>query len=170
MSRRRDTKAVTTNGRTLVELRRLGYVAQIVEKRVPRRRITVDFHGFADVHAMKFGEPFLLVQATDLSVSNYRHHIKSIFGLRWNTKTNRFVEDFTPLGGGDIINPVELWLQCGGRLEVWAWPELILGQPRGKDRPERTEIRLDAFDDKGMIVLKLNVEDRIKTAKQTVTA
>ena len=49
--------------RSLAHLRKLGYLAEVVEKRVPKVFITRDLFGFIDVLAIREGE-VLGVQAT----------------------------------------------------------------------------------------------------------
>ena len=158
---------MSPTARTLAELRSLGYMAQVVERFLPNTHNRVDVWGFGDVIAMKRDQKVLLVQCTTMGEKNKR--IKKIFGLRWNTLTHKFEDPFTPFREG-IVNPAEEWLNCVGAIEVWGWKKYIRGERKGgRWRLERTEIRLDPFEG-GMTVLKLNVEDRINTAKQTVTA
>jgi hypothetical protein len=52
--------------RSLAHLRRLGYVAEVVEQRV-HRFVTRDFLGVIDVLGVKPGEPLVGVQATSTS-------------------------------------------------------------------------------------------------------
>ena len=158
---------MSPNARTLAELRRLGCLAQGVQRYIRQAKISVDLWGFADYIAMTPENKLLLVQATDMA--HHAERIKKIFGLRWNTETHKFLEQFTPFREG-IVNPAEEWLKCGGAIEVWGWRKLIRGERKGgRWRVERTEIRLDSFED-GMTVLKLNVEDRIAVSKETAVA
>jgi hypothetical protein len=85
--------------RTLQRLRRLGYMAGVVERFVPHpapghRR---DFIGCVDVLAFKVGEPLLAVQAT--SIANTSARVKKAAAL-----------------------PVlATWIRCGHSFQVWGW-------------------------------------------------
>jgi hypothetical protein len=84
--------------RTLQLLRREGYTADVVERRLPRCFITRDFLGAFDVLAVRADLPGVLgVQTT--SASNHAAR-----------------------AGKLLANPLlRAWLGAGNRAEVWSW-------------------------------------------------
>lgn len=66
---------MTPTQRSLAHLRKLGYLAAVVEKRIPRVFITRDLFGFVDIVALADGVT-LAVQTT--SGSNVASRIKKI--------------------------------------------------------------------------------------------
>ena len=94
--------SMTPTGRTLVSLRRAGFMADICERWIPHANIRRDLYGLADVLAVHpTRREFLLVQATSAG------HV----GDRLARARSR-----PELGA---------WLRAGGRFEVWG-----LGQTR----------------------------------------
>jgi hypothetical protein len=88
----------TTTKRTLGHLRKLGFVADVVERRLPGCFVTRDLFGFADVLGVHPGDHVvLLVQTT--SASNF-------------AKRLRHVRESPAL---------PLLLDAGVRIEVWGW-------------------------------------------------
>lgn len=59
----RKSKGTSPTQRTLKHMRGLGYLAEVVEKRLPRVFITKDLYGFIDVLAVK-GEDIVGIQTT----------------------------------------------------------------------------------------------------------
>lgn len=87
---------MSPTARTLAELRRLGYVAEVVERWIPRTKIRVDLFGTIDVVAVREGE-CLGVQATSGSNAAAR------------------------LNKAKAEPRLAAWLRAGCRFEVWSW-------------------------------------------------
>jgi hypothetical protein len=81
-------------------LRRDGYAVAVAERWIPQAGIRKDLFGFADIVAIKAGEPILAVQAT--SADNVAARL---------TKARSLPE-------------LRTWLQAGGRFEVWGWRKI----------------------------------------------
>jgi hypothetical protein len=96
---------MSPTARTLTRLRRLGYIAGVVERFVahPPPGHRRDFIGCVDVLGFKVGEPLLAVQAT--SIANTSARVKKAVAL----------------------SSLAVWLAAGNRFEVWGW-----GQRGGK--------------------------------------
>ena len=86
----------TPTARTLAELRRAGYLAEVVEKRLPKCFITRVLFGCIDVLAVRAGE-VLAVQTT--SGSNAAARVKKALALP----------------------QLRTLLESGIRFEVWSW-------------------------------------------------
>ena len=89
--------AKTPTARTLAYLRDAGYLAEVVERRLPRCIVTVDLFNIADVFALMPNEPPLLVQCT--TGSNAAARVKKILAAPHLRKV----------------------LASGVAVEVWAW-------------------------------------------------
>lgn len=88
---------MSPTARSLVELRRLGYLAAILERWNPFAKIRQDLFGFADLLAVKEGESIPAIQtATGANASARIHKIAA-------------------------SEPARTWLRCGHGLEIWAW-------------------------------------------------
>lgn len=96
-------KGKSPTARSLERLRAEGYVAEVVEKTIPRCFIKKDFIGFIDIIAFKPGE-IIGVQAT--SGSNHAARRTKILES----------ENFPA------------WLQAGGHVEVWSWTKPKTGR------------------------------------------
>lgn len=83
--------------RTLQECRRLGWIAQVVEHRVPRLWITRDLFGVIDVVALTDTGEILGIQAC--------------VGASHAARRDKILAELRALR----------WLECRGRLEVWSW-------------------------------------------------
>jgi hypothetical protein len=89
---------VTPTGRTLNELRRLGFTAEVVERWLPRANLRKDLFGCADVLAARSADRLLLlIQATS-----------------WPNVAARVAKSQRSAG-------LAAWLRSGGRFEVWGW-------------------------------------------------
>ena len=97
---------MTPTAMTLTALRKLGFVAEKVEQRlpIPGRYVTRDMGGFADGLAWKAGEKILAWQAT--SGPNVAAHVNKV-------QDNQKLRE---------------WLLAGARFEIWGWR---LCGPRG---------------------------------------
>lgn len=104
----------TPTQRTLEALRRNGYIAEVVEKRLPRGFVTRDLFGCIDILAVKPGEPVLGVQATTRSNQAARYH-KSI-----------------------AVPELRPWLAAGCVFEIWGW---ALAGARGKRKLWQPAVR-----------------------------
>lgn len=83
--------------RSLQLLRHEGYIAEVVERRLPRCFITRDFLGCIDIIGCKSGSPILGIQATTgANAAARRTKALALPGLR-------------------------VWLEAGGAFAVWAW-------------------------------------------------
>jgi hypothetical protein len=93
---------MSPTARTLAELRKQGWKAQVVEKWIPQTRTRSDLFGIIDILAIR-GTETLGVQAT--SVGNQTARMKKLEnseGARW-------------------------WLDGGSRrLEVWGWGKKLV--------------------------------------------
>jgi hypothetical protein len=89
---------MTPTGRTPAHLRRLGYVADVCERWLPRVNRRRDLFGFADVTAVPLRESgVLLVQVT--TTAHVAHRL---------AKARSKPE-------------LAVWLRAGGTFEVWGW-------------------------------------------------
>ena len=89
--------AASPSARTLGLLRKEGYMAGTVERRLPRGFTTVDLFGCIDILAVRPGSPVLGVQATSQSNTSARFK-KSI-----------------------AVPQLRIWLEAGCVFEVWGW-------------------------------------------------
>lgn len=110
--------------RTLALLRRNGYMAEVVEKRLPRGFVTRDLFGCIDVLAVRPGSPVLGVQATSRTNQSARYH-KAV-----------------------AIAELRTWLEAGCQFEVWGW---ALAGPRGKRKLWTPSIRAVTLADIGAV-------------------
>jgi hypothetical protein len=97
--------AASPSQRTLALLRKEGFIAQVVEKKIPYSHISQDLFGCIDILAIKAGEPVLAIQATSRANQSARYK-KAV-----------------------AIPALRVWLQTGSRFQVWGW---ALTGPRGK--------------------------------------
>jgi hypothetical protein len=137
-----QTVSLTPKARTLARLRRLGYLADVCERWLPRAHRRRDLFGLADVIAVHRREPgVLLVQAT----------------------TAAHAPDRLARARGRPELPA--WLRAGGAFEVWGWakrggrwhvrrvaarpgdlaPVELSALPRGR-RPRKGERQRGLFD------------------------
>jgi hypothetical protein len=87
----------TPTARTLRRLRRAGWTAAVVERWNPFGGVRQDLFGFADVLAVREGEPPLLIQTT--SASNLAARVAKA-----------------------LARPeLRTWLATGSRFEAWGW-------------------------------------------------
>jgi hypothetical protein len=90
----------TPTSRTLQLLRREGYLAETVEKWIPRIERRRDLFGFSDVLAVHpAARLFLLVQVT--SLGHVADRLKKVQGR----------------------SETALWLRAGGRVEIHGWAQ-----------------------------------------------
>lgn len=83
--------------RTLQRLKQIGFMAHVVEKRIPFRNTTVDAYNFGDVLACRPGVGIVLIQAT--SGTNHAARKAKI-----------------------LAEPkAATWIASGGIVELWSW-------------------------------------------------
>lgn len=121
--------------RTLAELRRLGYTAQVVERWNQYAGVRQDLFGVIDVLAIRQGE-ILGVQAC--SGSNHAARVAKI-----------------------MREPKALaWIEAGGKLQVWSWQKR---GPRGKRKLwglRRSDFSRDLT---GKIIVAMNWGEELET-------
>lgn len=102
--KKRRRKGVSPTARTLAECRKRGWIAQVVERTIPRKFIKQDLFGCIDIVAIT-PEGILGIQAAAGSRQDGR-------------------------GGGDhathrtkiLAEPrIVAWLRAGARFELWSW-------------------------------------------------
>jgi hypothetical protein len=92
---------MTPTARTLAALRKLGYLAAVVEKWLPRIKRRQDLFGFGDVLAVHPGDRvFMIVQATT--------------GSNVASRLNK----------ARALPALTTWLGAGGTFEVWGWKKM----------------------------------------------
>lgn len=96
MAKSKHKGSVSPSARSLKELRRLGYIGQSVEKRIPFKFITQDYIHCIDIIAFREGE-VIGVQATS--------------GAHVAERINKAL----------AIPELVGWLKAGCKFEVWGW-------------------------------------------------
>lgn len=87
-----------STARALIECRRRGWTAGLVERRLPRTWTTVDFLGFADVLALD-GEPGVYAIQACGGGSDASKHVANL----------------------ETIPELRLWLERGNRCAIWSF-------------------------------------------------
>jgi hypothetical protein len=92
--------SISPTARSLVECRKRGWQAQVVEQTIPRTFIKRDLFGFIDIVAIVPGRGLVGIQATGGTNSgNHNMRVKKI-----------------------LAEPrAAQWLHAGGSIEVWSW-------------------------------------------------
>lgn len=85
--------------KTMKELKKLGFTAHIVEKKIPYSFISVDCFGVGDILAMREGIGIVLIQATTNTGGQHTKHLAKCYAEE----------------------KLKTWLLCGGRFEIWSW-------------------------------------------------
>lgn len=99
---KRKSKAASPTARTLAECRRRGWLAGVVERRLPKQFVTVDLFGFIDIVALDGRPGVLAIQATGETASgNVSLRLRKIREER--------------------ADNARAWLAAGNRIEVWGW-------------------------------------------------
>lgn len=124
---RKRPKSVSPTTRTLHELRKLGFTAERVEQRVPipnaKFAPTRDFINVIDLIAFRPGVGIIGIQAT--SDSNHAARME---------KARK-----EPM--------LQIWLESGGRFEVWSW-----GLRGARGEPKRWTLRREELKSDGRSV------------------
>lgn len=121
---KKKPKAKLPGARTMEAMRKEGFTCGRVEHWNSHCNIMQDLFGFADLIAMRAGAGIIAVQATsDQSGGHGNARIAKI-----------------------MAEPrAKIWLQSGGRIQVFAWRKLSRGMVREKWVPKVTEITLKDF-------------------------
>lgn len=122
--KRKRKKSTSPTQRTLAELRKRGWTAQVVERRLPRTFTTVDLFGVIDVVA---------IAPTDLRLDGKR---SGIVGIQATTGSNH-----ASRRDKILLEPrAKAWIEAGGILELWSW------SARGAQGKRRKwTLRVEAF-------------------------
>jgi len=113
--------------RTLKSLLEQGYTAGVVERWIPIPKLPggglrKDLFGFGDIVACR--DHILLVQCTS--------------GVNVNKRLAKIMDE--------CRDPAKVWLECGGRIEVWGWRELKVKVNRRSWQPRIVSITLEDLD------------------------
>jgi len=111
--------------RTVQELKRTGWTAQIVEKWIPQAKRRVDLFGVGDVLAIREGQAPLMVQTTTGD-----HVAARILKAKAEPR-------------------LVLWLRCGCSFEVWGWRK---GGPMGSRKLWTLTVRHLVLGEGGEII------------------
>ncbi len=109
----------TPTARTLAELRRLGYLAEVVERRLPRCFITKDLFGIIDVLAIREGE---------------------VLGVQCTSGSNLAARVTKALATPELRN----WFAAGCAFEACGWRKSVRS---GRWELTRRPLTLDDFTD-----------------------
>lgn len=100
-AKKRKSKGASPTSRSLAVCRKRGWLADVVERRLPRGFVTQDLFGFIDAVALD-GRPGILgIQATGDSSGNVAARITKIATERRAAAV--------------------AWLEAGNRVQVWGW-------------------------------------------------
>lgn len=129
--KRKRKKSKLPSARTLQECRRRGWIAGIVERRIPfprPRGTTIDLLGVIDIVALDIAAPIgqrtIGIQATTGNGGRHAEHRTKI-----------------------LAEPRALtWLQAGNRLELWSW---ALQGARGKRKTYTLRVEAFSLEDWG---------------------
>jgi hypothetical protein len=103
---------MSPTARSLVELRRRGAIAAVVERWVPGARARRDFLGFAEVLAIERGRP----------------GVQAIPACTVGNRSKRLAR----LATEPVRGHVRAWVGAGNRLAVWGW-----AKPGGRGERKR---------------------------------
>lgn len=120
---RKRKKAVPTTARTLAECRRRGWIAGVVERRIPfpkPRGTKIDLFGVIDVVAIAPGVKGVIgIQSTaNIGGHHAKHRDKILAELR-----------------------ARQWLEAGNRLELWTW-----AKQGARGKAKRWTLRVEVFE------------------------
>jgi hypothetical protein len=119
--KKKRKKPFSATARALEDLRALGFIAAVVEKRLPHCFRTKDCFGFGDILAVRPGIGVVLIQATAGDGGNHAARRSKLVAL----------------------DEARVWLESGGLIEIWSYRK---GGAAGKRKTyalRREEIRLD---------------------------
>ena len=94
---------MSPTARTLAKLRQSGWVAEVVEKTIPRINIKKDLFNCIDIIAIRENRPVLAIQATTMD-----HRMERV-------------------RKSESLDSTKVWLSTGSRFQVWCWRRLKSG-------------------------------------------
>lgn len=122
---KKKPKAKLPGARTMEHMCKDGFTVAMVERWNPHAMVRQDMFGFCDIVAMRAGAGIIAVQACAMG-----------------SRTARIAKI--------LAEPrAKIWLQSGGRIQVFAWRKLTRGMVREKWVPKVTEITLKDFGFEG---------------------
>jgi hypothetical protein len=117
---------MTPTARTLDHLRRAGFIAEVVERWIPRANIRKDFLGCVDIIAFHRSRPGIVgVQAT--SLPNVAARL---------TKAKGRPE-------------LAAWLRAGGQFQVWGW-----AMHTGRWTPKVVEVQASDLNTQAVVIVQ----------------
>lgn len=105
MTASRKSRGPSPTARTLAECRRRGWIAQVVERRLPRMFVTQDLFGCIDVVAVA-----LVAQGPNSAR-------RRVIGIQVCAGT-----DHAKRRAKVLAEPrIRQWLEAGAHMEIWSW-------------------------------------------------
>lgn len=131
--RKKRSKGKSPTARTLDELRKRGWTAQIVERRMPRTFTTVDLFGVIDLVA--------LVPPIDPDGNGW-FDPGAILGIQATTGPHH-ADRRTKI----LAEPrAKEWVEAGGRLEIWTWSKRVAMRKDGsKAKMPKWTLRVETY-------------------------
>lgn len=120
-------KSTSPTARTLAECRRRGWIAGVVERRIPFPKpqgTTIDLFGVIDVVAIAAPDDELLGHPTIVGIqatASAAHHAH---------RRDKILSEPRMIA----------WLEAGARLELWSWSK------RGRGKAKRWTLRVERFE------------------------
>ncbi len=122
-AKKKRRKGTSPTARTLAELRKRGWTAQVVERRLPRTFTTVDLFGVIDLVAIT---PCTVAMGPSDS---------AILGIQATTGAHH-----ADRRDKILAEPrARAWIGAGGRLELWSW------SLRAAGKAKRWTLRVEEF-------------------------
>ncbi len=138
--KKRRKKSTSPTQRTLDELRKRGWTAQVVEKRLPRTFTTVDLFGVIDVVGIVPPMPRGPVGALVMPGVTRG----AILGIQATSGTNH-----ASRRAKILAEPrAKEWVEAGGRLELWTWSQRVAHKQDGsKAKRPRWTLRVETYQE-----------------------
>jgi len=92
---------MSPTARALQQLRREGWLAEVVERFIPGARVRRDLFGFADILAIKADHPGCL-------------------GIQVTT-TGHMADRYAKMTSEPVVGRLRVWLAASNRVEIWGW-------------------------------------------------
>lgn len=124
----------------LRDLKKMGFVAQVVERRLPGCFITQDLFGCIDIIALRAGIGILGIQATGGDGGNHAARRNKALG------TAPVIEKPAAAGKrkrAPVRPKLREWLEAGGRFEIWSYRKAGAQGKRKLYALRREELTLD---------------------------
>lgn len=134
--RKKRSKGKSPTARTLDELRKRGWTAQVVERRMPRTFTTVDLFGVIDLVA--------LVPPRDISPNrgDTLASTGAILGIQATTGPHHADRRTKILAE----SRAKEWVEAGGRLEIWTWSKRVVMRKDGtKAKLPKWTLRVETY-------------------------